>query len=155
MKEITMYECSDGSIFRHKEDAEYQDKIIEKIENIFSVLHERPKDNMAIRQDKDDVCYAMDKFMELCKEYFPGSYNEEMFEKYKCAYRNNDGTVHKSHLDRFFSDTGNKAFSDAFYRFDCINKKSFIEYTSSFYANNTNLFNGVVVDLKKKSEKNG
>lgn len=149
MKEITMYQCSDGSLHNDKKDAEKRDELISKVENALSILKSRDviensigKVEIAVKQNKDDVIYAMSKFMDICKETFRYEIDKELCDKWKEAYRKQDDSVHISHMERLFSDAGIEIFRNAFYRFQCISPVTFIEYSCPIYTKHPYLFDG-------------
>lgn len=161
MKEVIMYKCEDGSLFNDKEKAEERDKLIEKVKNALSSMKPREaidkyagKVDIAIRQNKDDVIYAMCKFIDVCKETFTGKYDKELLEKYKNSYRNQDDSVHISHIERLFSDYGIEIFKNTLYRFRCISTKTFIEYPNVFYSTQPNLFDGKIINEEKEISEN-
>ena len=154
MKEITMYVCDDGSQFTSKEEAQKRDELIEKVNNTLAILKPRKEIEkqiglsefeLAIRQDKDTVFYAMSKLMDICMSTIGGSYANEVFTKYKDAYRLQDGSVHISHLYRLISDFGINILRDALYRFECIDTKTGIEYPTPMYVKNPKLFIGKII----------
>lgn len=154
MKEIIMYVCDDGSKFTSKKEAQKRDELIEKVNNVLALLKSREEiekqisfseSEIAIRQDKDTVFYAMSKLMDICLSTIGGCYPHEVFTKYKDAYRLQDGSVHISHLYRIISDFGMDILRNALYRFECIDTKTGIEYPYPMYVKNPELFIGKII----------
>lgn len=141
MEEITIYKAVDGTRFDSKYDCEYYESVIDNVNNIMSRL--RPNDeisiNVAIRQDSDVVIKVKQDFFLLCADVIP-SYKQLFSE---IAYR----TRHISHAGRVLSDYSDDfpILYGSYFRLDCINDCSGVEYQQPYFANHEIEFNGVII----------
>ena len=141
MEEITIYKAVDGTRFDSKVDCEYYESVIDNVNNIMSRL--RPNDeissNVAIRQDSDVIIEVKQDFFLLCAEVIP-SYKQLFSE---VAYR----IRHISHAEYVLSDYSHNfpILYDSYFRFECINDCSGVEYEQPYFANHEIEFHGVII----------
>ena len=125
IREVTIYETSDGSQFDTRNEAEEYEMLCEKCEKIMSQLHPH-EDNSAVQQDVELVKKAYKEFMELCAETMPSF--KDIFLKTA------DGIAHPSHAERIIGDYDFKCLCDADFRFICTNMVSGIEYEQPYFV---------------------
>lgn len=138
IKEITIYETTDKSRFEsHRKAVEYE-KLYERCNEIMKVLRDRDSD-CAVRQDINDVQNAKKNLMSVCAEVIPDF--KSTFEKVS------NGEAHSSWAGRILSDysTEYRCLYKSFYRFECINKVSGIEYDQPYYASHESEWKGDVL----------
>ena len=141
MEKITIYKAVDGTRFDRKDDCEYYESVIDNVNNIMSRL--RPNDeissNVAIRQDSDVVIEVKQDFFLLCAEIIQ-SYKQFFSE---VAYN----IRHISHAGRVLSDYSHKfpILYDSYFRLECINDCSGVEYEQPYFANHEIEFHGVII----------
>lgn len=138
IKEIIIYETTDRSRFEsHREAVEYE-KLYERCNEIMKVLRVRDSD-CAVRQDIHDVQNALKNLMSVCAEVIPDF--KSTFEKVS------NGEAHPSWAERILSDysTEYRCLYKSFYRFECINKVSGIEYNQPYYAAHESEWKGDVL----------
>lgn len=125
IKEVTIYETTDGCHFNTEKEAKKYESLYEKCKNIMRQL--RPhEDYGAVQQDIKLVKNALNDFMDLCIETIP------TYEKTFIGVK--EGTVHLSWAGRIVSDYGIKCLSETFYRFNCTNMVSGIEYEQPYFV---------------------
>lgn len=140
MVEITIYEAVDGTRFNSKGDCEHYESVIDKANNIMSRL--RPNDeissNVAIRHDFNVVTEVKKDFFLLCAEVIP-SYNQWFSEVA-------NGIRHISHAGRVLSDYSHDfpVLWKLYFRLECINDFSGVEYEQPYFANHECEFKGVI-----------
>ena len=126
IKEVTIYVGTDGSRFETIKEAERYEALYEKCEKIMGQLRVREKD-YAVRQDINLVKKVFAEFMDLCCKTIP---------LYKYTFTGvKNGDVHPIWAQRVITDYGARCLENAFYRFDCINMESGIEYEQPYYVN--------------------
>lgn len=141
MEEITIYGAVDGTRFDSKSDCEYYESVIDNVNNIMSRL--RPNDeissNVAIRQDSDVVIEVTQDFFLICAEVIPS------FKDLFMQVANNER--HISHAGRILSDYINDfpILYKTYYRIECINQISGVEYEQPYFANHEIEFEGVII----------
>lgn len=141
MKKITIYKAVDGSRFDRKADCEYYESIYKNVNNIMARI--RPNNEVssrvAIRQDSDIVREVMQDFFLICAEVIL-SYSQ-LFKE--VAY----GTRHISHAGRILSDHSDDfpILYNTYYRIECINQISGVEYEQPYFANHEIEFDGVII----------
>ena len=141
MKEITIYKAVDGTRFDSKYECEYYESVIDNVSNIMSRL--RPNDeissNVAIRQDSDVVIEVKQDFFMLCAEVIP-SY-KQLFSEVANRIR------HISHAGRVLSDYSHDfpILYNVYFRLECINDCSGVEYEQPYFANHEIEFHGVII----------
>ena len=122
MKEITIYECEDGSRFDIKGKAERYDEVLEKIKRIMAPIGEPVTESYSAKQRAKD-------FMQLCAWCIPdwsdtfGKVNElEAIQRYI--------------VGRVLSDYSNdwKCLWEAYFRLSCISPTSYIEYEQPYWT---------------------
>ena len=141
MEEITIYKAVDGTRFDSKGDCEYYESVIDNVNNIMSRLrpNKEVSSRIAIRQDVDVVREVKQDFFLICSEVIH-SYSQ-LFKE--VAY----GTRHISHAGRILSDCS-KDFPilyDSYFRLECINDCSGVEYEQPYFANHEIEFEGVII----------
>ena len=125
IKEVTIYETSDGSQFNTQKQAEQYETLYEKCQTIMRQLRPHEKDG-AVQQDVEKVKKAFAEFMDLCGETIPE------FKKTFIGVK--DGCVHQSWAHRIISDYNIECLCHAFFRFTCINMTSGVEYEQPYYV---------------------
>ena len=141
MEEITIYKAVDGTRFDSKKDCEYYESVIVNVNNIMSRI--RPNDKIssevAIRQDSDVVIEVKKDFFLLCAEVIP-SY-KQLFSEVA------DRKRHISHAGRVLSDYSHDfpILYGSYFRFECINDCSGVEYEQPYFANHETEFDGVII----------
>lgn len=132
IKEVTIYETTDGSQFDTLKEAEKYESLYEKCEKIMRQL--RPhEDNGSVQQDIELVKKAFNEFMDLCIETIP---------HYKKTFIGvKEGSIHPSWAQRVISDSGNDCLCNASFRFSCTNMVSGIEYEQPYYINHEDEWN--------------
>lgn len=125
IKEVTIFETTDGCRFNNEKEAKEYETLYEKCEKIMGQL--RPhEDNGAVQQDIELVKKAFNEFMDLCVEAIP---------HYKKTFIGvKEGNIHPSWAQRVISDYDIDCLLNAFYRFKCTNMVSGIEYEQPYYA---------------------
>ena len=128
MKKITVYECSDGTRFDSEAKAEKYDNLLSKLKDIESkYLGKSPNGNTYTKQHNlEDVHQYKLAICKAAAEYFPRY--AKVFEE--CGI----GTRHMSHAQYYIQDYNATALLQAFYRLECIDEKSGIEYEQPYYA---------------------
>jgi hypothetical protein len=138
IKEITIYETTDRSRFEsHREAVEYE-KLYERCNEIMQVLRDR-EDDCAVRQDIKDVKNAFEKLMSLCAEKIPD---------FKSTFNKvSRGEAHQSWAARILSDYSSeyRCLYHSFFRFECINMVSGIEYEQPYYAAHESEWKGEIL----------
>lgn len=125
IKEVIIYEASDGSRFDTRKEAERCEILYEKCQMIMRQL--RPRiEHSAVQQDVEKVKKAFAKFMDLCAEAIP--------ECKKTFIGVKDGSINQSWAYRLISDYNIKCLNGVFFRFNCINMTSGIEYEQPYYV---------------------
>lgn len=131
MKEITIYQCQDGTEFHEKTEAaryEYMAARLSAIESYY--LGVRDEKMLRVREPKRHDISKVQSFKEkICRaaaEYLP-KWKKIFIE---CA----DGSRHISHAERIISDYNLRMFDRAFFRLSCIDKNTGIEYEQPYYA---------------------
>lgn len=141
MEEITIYKAVDGTRFDSEYDCEHYESVIDKANNIMSRL--RPNDeissNVAIRQDSDVVTEVKRDFFLLCAEVIPS------YKRWFSEVAN--GIRHISHAGRVLSDYSQDfpILYKLYFRLECINDCSGIEYEQPYSANHEIEFKGVII----------
>jgi len=141
MEGIRIYIAVDGTRFDSKGNCEYYESVIDNVNNIMSRLrpNKEVSSRIAIRQDVDVVREVKQDFFLICAEVIH-SYSQ-LFKEVAC------GTRHISHAGRILSDYS-KDFPilyDSYFRLECINDCSGIEYQQPYFVNHEIDFKGVVI----------
>ena len=141
MKEVTIYECADGTRFGNKEEAQQYEKLVEKVRELFSKLRERPENRpyAAIQQPAQEVQRALYGLVELCKGLFP-------------LYDRIFDSIGKLDKDVGFLGTTLRQMNckypilyDAAFRLAKISFKTYLEYPIAWYANNEEHFSNEII----------
>lgn len=130
MKEITIYECEDGSRFDNRKEAAKYDKVFETINEIMKPLGEPVTESYSAKQrDKDAVETAVKDFMQLCAWCIPDW--KETFEKVDDLE-----DAQRYIVGRVLSDYRNEweCLAKAFFRLSCISLNSYIEYEQPYWT---------------------
>lgn len=141
MKEVIIYEAYDGTEFRDKNMCMEYDSYIEKANEIMSQLRVRKSDsNYAVRQDVSVVKKAMKQFFdEVAKPLLDSETLSTIMDEIA------DGSRHPSHIAYIFNEmTQYPILNHTFFRFECINMESGIEYCQPYYIKHENEFKGVI-----------
>lgn len=125
IKKVTIYETTDGCRFNTEKEAEKYESLYEKCEIIMGQLRPRVDDG-AVQQDAKLVKKALSEFMDLCIETLSPYKNTFIGVK--------EGSTHPSWAGRIISDYGIKCLCEAFYRFQCTNMVSGIEYEQPYFV---------------------
>lgn len=125
IKELTIYETTDGCRFNTEKEAKEYEVLYEKCKKIMRQL--RPhEDYGAVQQDIELVKKAFNEFMNLCVEVIP---------QYKKTFIGvKEGGIHPSWAQRIISDYHIKCLCKTFFRFTCINMRSGIEYEQPYFV---------------------
>ena len=125
IKEIMIYETTDGCRFNTEKEAEKYESLYEKCEKIMSQL--RPHiDIGAVQQNIESVKRAFNEFMDLCADAIPS---------YKKTFIGvKEGNIHLSWAQRVISDYGIDCLLNTFFRFSCTNMISGVEYEQPYYV---------------------
>ena len=141
MEEITIYQAVDGTRFDSKGDCEYYESVIDNVNNIMSRLRQNNEvsSRIAIRQDIEVVREVKYDFFLICAEAIPSF--SQWFKEVA------DGTRHISHAGRVLSDYSHvfPILYDSYFRFECINDYSGVEYEQPYFANHEIEFHGVII----------
>ena len=130
MKEITIYECEDGSRFDNRKKAAIYDKVLETIKDIMAPIGEPVTESYSAKQrDKDAVETAAKDFMQLCAWCIPDW--SDTFEKV-----NELEDLQRYIVGRVLGDYSHdwKCLHNAFFRFSCISPISYIEYEQPYWT---------------------
>lgn len=148
MKEITIYECEDGSRFDIKEKAERYDEVLEKIKQIMTPIGEPVTESYSAKQrEKDAVETAVKDFMQLCAWCIPDW--KETFEKV-----DNLEDAQRYIVGRVLSDYRNEweCLDKAFFRFSCISDVSYIEYEQPYWTKHEDEYKERLMKIKKEEK---
>ena len=127
MKEIVIYECSDGKRFDKKLDAEMYECILGVVENIMAPLGTKPNSFNAFKHEKEIVETSLAKLMELCGDTII-TFKESFKKTTINCIRNISARVLSDYSDSF------PCLWMAYERFMCISPTSFIEYDQPYWA---------------------
>lgn len=130
IKEINIYECTDGTRFDIIEDAEKYQLLCNNLKEAEIYLNDRTKqcENGIeyVQQSKEQVERYRKRIFNLAAEYIP-SFSKTFIE---CG----NGTRHISHAERIISDYNNQALNRAVFRLSCTSSDTFREYQQPYYA---------------------
>ena len=136
MKEITIYQCEDGTRFDLEGRAKVYETLCEEVKRVMSpmgeITHRCDIGEEYIQHDPKDVKKALHNFLVLCANTLTG-WCEPLME---CA----EGKRHISHADYIISECGFKTLADANYRFRCTNMESGREYQQPYYVEHEDEF---------------
>lgn len=127
VKKVEVWEAQDGKRFDDIASADYYDSLIDWRNEVMSKL--RPHvDDGAVQQDVEEVKKAFGEFMDLCAHVIPDY--EEWFQGVK------EGKRHLSHVQYLLADNSTEYpfLWKTWFRFDCINMTSGIEYGQPYYV---------------------
>lgn len=130
MKEITIYECEDGSRFDIKEKAERYDEVLEKIKQIMTPIGEPVTESYSAKQrDKDAVETTIKDLMNLCAWCIPDW--SDIFGRV-----NELEDIQRYIVGRVLGDYSNdwKCLWKAYFRLSCISPTSYIEYEQPYWT---------------------
>lgn len=147
MKEITIYECEDGSRFDDKWKAERYDEILEKTKKIMAPIGDAVTEMYSAKQrNKAAVERAVLEFMHLCAWCIPDW--KETFEEVE-----NIDDAHCSIIGRVLSDYRNewKCLAKAFFRFSCISDVSYIEYEQPYWTSHEDEYQQELLNHNKQN----
>lgn len=147
---VTYYVAEDGQRFTVENECKAYEADLNKTNEIMSILGTNEpiinNSGIAIKHDPNVVKIAMRRFLlEVCKPAFSDSeYGKQIIQEVA------DGERHPSHVARFLDDTSykGKLYNNTFFRFECINMESGLEYCQPYYACNESDFKGKVIDPK-------
>lgn len=131
MKEITVYECLDGSRFDNKQEAEKYEILLSKcneIESKFVNINRSLYRDEYIQQDLENVKILYKLFMNLVGEAIP-EYRERALE---CGSFDRNMT----HMDIPIFDSKLKCIKSLYERFTCINFRDGKEYIAPYCISN-------------------
>lgn len=136
--EITIYKCDDGSEFKNKNDAVKYVNTYEKLNQTISLLNdiriESKFCSWIIIHTKEKVDAYKKSICKLAVEYYPS--NAEIFIKYNAGEIscNDVVMVLNTHKNEIIENSNiNVCLYNAFYRLNCIDDKTYIEYPSTYY----------------------
>lgn len=127
MKEITVYECLDGSRFDNKQEAEKYEILLAKCDEIESKLININRDlytNEYIQQDVENVKNLFKLFMDLVGKTIP-EYRE-------CALECGSFNRHITHMDIPILNSKLECLKNLYNRFTCINFRDGKEYIAPY-----------------------
>jgi len=136
IKDVTIYETTDGCRFDTRKEAEKYESLYEKCEKIMNQLRPRVDDG-AVQQDIVSVEIALNAFMDLCAEVIPS------YEKTFIGVK--EGNIHLSWAGRVISESMIKCLKNTFYRFDCTSMISGIEYEQPYFVNHEDDWNREII----------
>jgi hypothetical protein len=129
MKEITIYQCTDGIRFDKKDEALHYDELYRKVESIMSRLNPRIGDmsHMYVQQDVNMINSVKRDFLILCSEEMP--YYRKLF--LECA----EGIRHISHAQYIVESSQycDTCLHKAFFRFNCMSESG-KEYQQPYFS---------------------
>lgn len=129
MKEITIYQCEDGTRFDKRTDAlEYESyyKIAKGIESRLISIGRKLNYNEYIQQDPEEVKKIRYDFLTLVAQKIP--------EWKEWAIQCRDGIRHISHIERVIDDYGIKWMKHLAFRLACISADG-REYQQPYFTN--------------------
>ena len=144
MKEITIYECEDGSRFDDKKKAAIYDEVLEKTKKIMAPIGDAVTEMYSAKQrNKAAVEMAVLEFMHLCALCIPDW--KETFEKV-----DNLEDAQRYIVGRVLSDYRNEweCLDKAFFRFSCISDVSYIEYEQPYWTTHEQEYQEKLIKLK-------
>lgn len=130
MKEITIYECEDGSRFDNRKEAVKYDKVIETINLIMAPIGEPVTESYSAKQrDKGAVETTVKDLMNLCAWCIPDW--SDTFGKV-----NKIEDLQRYIVGRVISDYSKdwKCLHEAYFRLSCISPTSYIEYEQPYWT---------------------
>jgi hypothetical protein len=110
-----------------------------RVKAIMNWLNEKPKgDDIAVRQSMTLLQSVFEEFMKYC---------EDLFDARGVLREVGEGRRHFTHAQRFMSDYKGdyKEVDDAFFRFECTDFSTGIEYHQPFYAKHPAEFHGRII----------
>lgn len=110
-----------------------------RVKAIMNWLNERPKDeDTAVKQSKTLLQSVFEEFMKYC---------EDLFDARGVLREVGEGRRHFTHAQRFMSDYKGdyKEVDDAFFRFECTDFSTGIEYPQPFYVKHPAEFHGRII----------
>lgn len=131
MKKIVIYQCEDGTRFDEEIDAARYEDMSERlsmVERLYLGVRDEKKmyAKEPLRHDLSNVMSFKENILKAAAEYIP-KYKKLLLE---CA----SGSLHISHAQRIIGDYNLKMFDEAFFRLNCIDMNTGIEYTQPYYA---------------------
>lgn len=141
MKEITIYQAIDDTRFDSNSACEYYESIYENVNKLMARL--RPNGYVsrciAIRQDVDVVREVKEDFFLICAEVIPSF--SQLFKEVA------HGVRRESHAGQILSDYEKDypILYSAYYRVECINEMSGVEYEQPYFAEHEMEFDGVII----------
>lgn len=128
MKEITVYECHDGTRFDSKLDALRYDILLSKCANIDKIIGKKVELEYGqyVQRNAETVKKQWRVFCNIVAEYIP--------DYAQIAKECGNGTRHRSHIGRVISDYNIKCLYSLYYRFECIDEQG-REYQQPYFAN--------------------
>ena len=127
IREVKIYEASDGTRFNSKREAEKYERLYNQCEDIHKQLGKKAKDLYAVRHDVTTVKVLCAKFIDICAKTIPDF--SDLFKKFK------EGEVHISHIRRVLSDYSSEypCLWHLYFRLSCISPTG-IEYEQPYYT---------------------
>lgn len=128
MKEITVYECHDGTRFDSKLDALRYDILLSKCANIDKIIGKKVEleYDQYVQRNVETVKKQWKVFCNIVDEIIPGF--AEMAKEY------DNRTRHRSHLEMALDGCGMNCLTNLYYRFKCIDEQG-REYLQPYFAN--------------------
>ena len=134
MKTITKFKAIDGKEFTDKDECVNYELLIERVNNVMSLLPPIPNNDGCsfsngdgfLQHKKENLTKVRLQILEVCKEHINHDWIQQTVD---------DDTVDPSWVARLLGDHGIRPLQDAWYRFSCIDKLS-REWGQPYYANN-------------------
>ena len=123
----------------YKNHIEKKMEVDNRVKAIMNWLNERPKDgDTAVRQSKTLLQSVFEEFMKYC---------DDLFDARGVLREVAEGRRHFTHAQRLMSDYKGdyKEVDDAFFRFECTDFSTGIEYPQPFYVRRPAEFHGRIV----------
>ena len=136
IKEKIYYVTDDGSEFKTYEQAQKYEDLYARCESIMGQLRPHEIDG-AVMQDTFKIRKAYIELMELCAETIP------QFD-WVFKYAAENGIKNASHANRVINDFHYKCLCHAFFRFECTNFTSGIEYEQPYYVDHEDEWKKVI-----------
>lgn len=127
MKEITIWECKDGTRFSTKEDAARYERLMDRCDAVNDIIGRKEELDYGewVQRNPEDVRRAWRRFCGLVAESDPEHSDWAM----ECA----DGRRHRSWMATVVDNCGLMCLKYLHYRFECISEDG-REYDQAFYA---------------------
>lgn len=127
MKQITIYQASDGHRFDDERSCRDYEQLCERVKAAMAPMGPTPKldgDHFHLHSPQDYIA-AKTAIVEICREIWP---TERIFQYEPMM-------IHPhSYAGRFLDDCASRPIRDAWYRFEKTNERTFREFEQPYYA---------------------